>query len=109
MSLPVVRSSERLATLVLGTVGRWAVEHNRVFGETMGGHVSAYVCCFRGPTSAARLGAYVRLDVSVKMFPVANISLCTRKQGGKASYLSELDCSGSLTHPAHKHLVPQAA
>jgi hypothetical protein len=75
----------------------------------MGGHVSAYVFCLRSPESAARFGAYVRLDVIVKMFPVVNVSLCTRKRGGKGSYLSKLDCSGSLTHPAHRHLVPPAA
>jgi hypothetical protein len=75
MSPSIIRPSKRRTALVVGTVGGWAVEHNRVFGKAVGRDVSAYVSCFRSPAFAARLGAYVRLDVSVEMFPVENVSL----------------------------------
>jgi hypothetical protein len=75
MSLPVISSSERRAAFVIGTVGGGAIEHNRVFGKAVGRDVPAYVPCFRCPVSTARLRAYVRFDMSVKMLPARHINM----------------------------------
>jgi hypothetical protein len=75
MSPSIIRPSKRHTAIVVGTVGGWAVEHNRAFGKAVGRDVSAYVSCFRGPVFAAGFWAYVRLDVRVEMFSVTNVSL----------------------------------
>ena len=75
MSPSIILPSKRRTALVVGTVGGWAVEHNRVFGKAVGRDVSAYVSCFRSPVSTAEFEAYVRLDVSVEMFAISNVNL----------------------------------